>query len=68
MLSLMERAADASGPAEFILITKNLMELSPPEFASVVLLDESHVSAHCYSETGLLAIDAFHVEIPTLRE
>ena len=23
------------------------------------MLDESHVSAHCYSETGLLAIDAF---------
>ena len=24
-----------------------------------VLIDESHVSAHCYSERGLLAIDAF---------
>ena len=34
-------------------------EGSPPGFASVCLLDESHISAHCYSTTGLLAIDAF---------
>ena len=26
---------------------------------AVVLIDESHVSAHCYSDRGLLAIDAF---------
>lgn len=32
---------------------------SPPGFASVVLLDESHVTAHCYSEKGWLAIDCF---------
>ena len=32
---------------------------SPSGFAAVVLLDESHVSAHCYYEKGLLAIDAF---------
>ena len=31
----------------------------PPGFAAVVLIDESHVSAHCYSESGLLAIDIF---------
>tara|TARA_B100000929_G_scaffold272275_1_gene243716 strand:- start:414 stop:797 length:384 start_codon:yes stop_codon:yes gene_type:complete len=33
--------------------------VSPPGFAAVVLIDESHVSAHCYSERGLLAIDIF---------
>ncbi len=33
--------------------------VSPPGFAAVVLIDESHVSAHCYSDRGLLAIDAF---------
>ena len=32
---------------------------SPPGFAAVVLIDESHVSAHCYSESGRLAIDIF---------
>ena len=34
-------------------------EYSPPGFAAVVLIDESHVSAHCYSDRGWLAIDAF---------
>ena len=34
-------------------------EHSPPGFAAVVLIDESHVSAHCYSNRGWLAIDAF---------
>ena len=33
--------------------------LSPIGFAAVVLIDESHVTAHCYSEEGILAIDAF---------
>lgn len=33
--------------------------VSPPGFAAVVLLDESHVSAHCYSQRGWLAIDCF---------
>ena len=32
---------------------------SPPGYAAVVLIDESHVSAHCYSVRGLLAIDIF---------
>lgn len=32
---------------------------SPPGFAAVVLLDESHLSAHCYSDRGWLAIDCF---------
>ena len=35
------------------------MEKSPPGFAAVVLIDESHVTAHCYSERGILAIDVF---------
>jgi S-adenosylmethionine/arginine decarboxylase-like enzyme/uncharacterized protein with PQ loop repeat len=32
---------------------------TPPGFTAVCLLDESHVSAHCYSAIGLLAIDVF---------
>ena len=32
---------------------------SPPGFAAAVLIDESHVTAHCYSDRGLLAIDVF---------
>ena len=33
--------------------------ISPPGFAAVVLLDESHITAHCYYEKGWLAFDAF---------
>ena len=33
--------------------------ISPPGFAAVVLIDESHVTAHCYTERGLLALDVF---------
>ena len=32
---------------------------SPPGFASVVLIDESHVTAHSYADEGLLALDVF---------
>ena len=32
---------------------------SPPGFATCLLLDESHFSLHAYSDTGLLAADAF---------
>jgi S-adenosylmethionine/arginine decarboxylase-like enzyme/uncharacterized protein with PQ loop repeat len=32
---------------------------SPPGFTSVFLIDESHVSAHSYSELGMLALDIF---------
>ena len=33
--------------------------VSPLGFAAVVLLDESHVSAHCYADEGILALDCF---------
>ena len=60
MLALMEKAVDASGARRVHSHIETFDgTLSPPGFASVVLLDESHVSAHCYSDTGLLAIDAF---------
>ena len=32
---------------------------SPPGFTSIILIDESHVSAHCYADRGLLALDVF---------
>jgi S-adenosylmethionine decarboxylase len=47
-----------------INIVHNHMEFfdgsnSPPGFTSVFLIDESHISAHCYSDTSLLALDVF---------
>ena len=34
-------------------------KVSPLGFAAVVLIDESHVSAHCYAKEGILAVDCF---------
>ena len=60
MLELMRLAVDQSDAKE-VHAHVELFDgsTSPPGFAAVVLLDESHVSAHCYSDRGLLAIDAF---------
>jgi S-adenosylmethionine/arginine decarboxylase-like enzyme len=33
--------------------------LSPPGYTAVVLLDESHISVHCYADEGLIAFDCF---------
>ena len=60
MLELMRAAVKGAGVRE---VHSHVEEfdgtLSPTGFAAVVLLDESHVSAHCYYEKGMLAIDAF---------
>ena len=34
-------------------------ETSAPGFTSVILIDESHCTSHCYSDKGWLAIDCF---------
>jgi S-adenosylmethionine/arginine decarboxylase-like enzyme len=39
------------------ILGKNLE--SEPGFTSVLLIDESHITSHCYSDRGLLAIDVF---------
>ena len=60
ILSLMEKAVDNSN-ARRVHSHVEIFDgvISPPGFAAVVLLDESHLSAHCYSEKGWLAIDCF---------
>ena len=60
MLELMQKAV-AESDAKEVHAHVELFDgsTSPPGFAAVVLLDESHVSAHCYSDRGLIAIDAF---------
>ena len=60
MLELMKYAVEKANVRE---VHSHVEEFdgtqSPPGFAAVVLLDESHVSAHCYYEKGLLAIHVF---------
>lgn len=36
-----------------------VLEGDRPGFSVMVLVDESHVIAHCYTDTGLLALDVF---------
>ena len=60
MLAIMKQAVDNSGAREVHAHVEVFDgSVSPPGFAAAVLLDESHVSAHCYLDRGLLAIDAF---------
>ena len=60
MLELMQKAVEHSDAKEVHAHVEIFDgSTSPPGFAAVVLLDESHLSAHCYSDQGLLAIDAF---------
>mgnify|MGYP006185939077 CR=1 FL=1 len=60
ILNIMKDAATNSG----IRVVHHHVEkfdggVSPPGFAAVVLVDESHITAHAYSKIGLLAIDVF---------
>ena len=60
MLSVLQGAVERSKARE---VHAHVSEFdgteSPPGFAAVVLIDESHVSAHCYAEEGILAVDCF---------
>ena len=60
VLEILENIVDNSNARRVHSHVENFDgSVSPLGFAAVVLIDESHVSAHCYSETGLLAIDVF---------
>ena len=60
ILSVMEQAIDNSD-ARRVHSHVEIFDgvTSPPGFAAAVLLDESHLTAHCYSDKGWLAIDCF---------
>ena len=60
ILDLLQRAA-AKGGAREVHAHVEIFDgtFSPTGFAAVVLIDESHITAHCYYEKGLLAIDIF---------
>lgn len=60
MISLMNRVIDESTAVRVHShVEKFDGKKSPPGFAAVVLLDESHLTAHCYSANGWLSIDCF---------
>ncbi|MBN1589290.1 MAG: adenosylmethionine decarboxylase [Pirellulales bacterium] len=59
MLDVMARAAKKAGSTVVSQIRYRFGHNSPPGFAAVVMLDESHCSAHCYADTGQIALDIF---------
>ena len=59
MLDAMARAATRAGANVISQVRYHFGHNSPPGFTAVVLLDESHISAHCYADTGQIAMDVF---------
>lgn len=59
VLDVMARAAKKAGSTVISQIRYKFGPDSPPGFTAIVMLDESHCSAHCYADLGLLAMDVF---------
>ena len=59
VLDVMSRAAERAGATVVSQIRYKFGQDSPPGFTAVVMLDESHCSAHTYADLGLIAMDVF---------
>ena len=59
LLRVMARGAERAGMTVISQIRYNFGHNSPPGFTAIVLLDESHCSAHTYADLGLIALDIF---------
>jgi len=59
VLDVMARAAERAGSTVISQIRYRFGTDSPPGFAAVIMLDESHCSAHTYADLGLVALDIF---------
>jgi len=59
MLDAMAAAARRAGAKVLAQNRYHFGHDSPPGFTAIVMLDESHCSAHAYADEGLLAIDIF---------
>ncbi len=58
-LEAMARGAERAGANVISQVRYRFGHNSPPGFTAMVLLDESHVSAHSYADDGLVALDVF---------
>ena len=60
VLSILQKAVEQSPATEVHAHSVPFDgETSPPGFAAVVLIDESHITAHHYADRGMLALDCF---------
>ena len=59
MLEAMARAAKRAGAEVIAQFRYHFGHNSPPGFTAVIVLDESHCTAHSYADLGLIALDVF---------
>lgn len=59
VLKAMAGAAERAGATVISQVRYKFGTDSPPGFAAVIMLDESHCSAHSYADLGLIAMDLF---------
>jgi S-adenosylmethionine decarboxylase len=59
IMDVMARAAERAGANVVSQIRYKFGSDSAPGFTAVVMLDESHCSAHTYADLGLIAMDIF---------
>jgi len=59
MLRAMAHAAQRAGANVISQVRYQFGHNSPPGFTAVIVLDESHCSAHTYADLGLIALDVF---------
>lgn len=59
VLKAMAKAAELAGATVISQVRYRFGHNSAPGFTAVVLLDESHCTAHSYADEGLLAMDIF---------
>ena len=59
VLDVMARAAQRAGATVISQVRYRFAPDSPPGFTAIVMLDESHCSAHSYADLGLVAMDIF---------
>jgi len=58
-LDVMARSVKRSGCTVISQFRYRFGNDSPPGFTAMVMLDESHCSAHTYADAGLIAMDIF---------
>jgi S-adenosylmethionine decarboxylase len=59
LLAAMAKAAEKAGLNVISQVRYKFGHNSPPGFTAIILLDESHCSAHSYADLGLIAMDIF---------
>jgi S-adenosylmethionine decarboxylase len=59
LLEVMADAARACGSTVISQVRYQFGQDSPPGCTAIVMLDESHCSAHTYADLGLVAMDIF---------